>query len=249
MEEKETIQATPESVDQQEGAQAVSPNTAPKAKSKKWLFVGLTLLAIFIAVLGLRLFSILPGRFRPPINPYDYPPLPGDPHYSPSPTPDPTADWNTYKNEEYGFEFKYPNILNKTEAEEELKERNSESLDYEHIFSFYSEIEDEATTPSSPSTRKDVILGGAFAESLEDKTLEQLLQETKNDEYKINVKTINIDGTESIRFNELGMAQTEDVYIPVKNRYLEISFTSFGKDEEFYKEQFDQILSTFKFTE
>lgn len=27
----------------------------------------------------------------------------------PSPTPDPTANWKAYKNENYGFEFKYPN--------------------------------------------------------------------------------------------------------------------------------------------
>ncbi len=31
---------------------------------------------------------------------------------SATPTPDPTADWKTYTNEKYGFEFKYPESIN-----------------------------------------------------------------------------------------------------------------------------------------
>lgn len=37
----------------------------------------------------------------------------------PSPTPDPTANWKTYRNDKYGFEFKYPEDYSLADIKEE----------------------------------------------------------------------------------------------------------------------------------
>jgi len=49
---------------------------------------------------------------------------------SPSATPDPTANWQTYKNEQYGFEVRYPNIYSPTTGPQLNQFQKSEGANY-----------------------------------------------------------------------------------------------------------------------
>lgn len=75
-----------------------TPDKAELKPKKFSLFLGI--LAVFILVLGIVIgykFSQKPAQPTPA------------PEAVATPTPDPTADWKTYTNDQYKFVFKYPN--------------------------------------------------------------------------------------------------------------------------------------------
>ena len=85
------------------GATSATPIPVQPKKSFN-LKVWLPIIVVVVLVGGYFVFDYVKHSFLIP---------PTDSRISPTPTvsstPDPTADWKTYTNSQYGFEFKYPN--------------------------------------------------------------------------------------------------------------------------------------------
>lgn len=75
--------------------------TSPKSKKKLWIV--LIIIVLFLIIVGgASAFFIIQESSQTPT------PTPTPVLQTPTPTSDPTADWQTYTNTEFGFSFKYP---------------------------------------------------------------------------------------------------------------------------------------------
>ena len=161
----------------------------------------------------------------------------------PSVTADPIADWKTYTNTQYGFEVKYPAFLyNKTDPNVFF---NFESTPLKLFLG--------GVSPENAGVEgKDYIINDGyriFATTEEKKNIVIDLTKSIPDSYKST--KINIPGIEAYRIDDLGgVTCGPDVYINtsvISNKYIRLgycAYTNYPIDN-----LFDQILSTFKFTQ
>ncbi len=161
---------------------------------------------------------------------------------------DETADWQTYRNEQYGFEMKYPNnwrfsFLNPgRQTDVSLEER---SIDVE-FFPF-----PESST-SYPSTPPGAALGGiitVFVSPIEHTVYCPVKQ---GDESCINGedRTIIVDGIKGIERKGITTkycppegTEVEEIYLCNLNKFFRLDSVRQGESI------FNQMLSTFKFLE
>jgi len=146
-----------------------------------------------------------------------------------------TSDWQTYRDEEYGFEVKYP---------EDWQEQKSTSDTFELTTEYLPKGGDSAQAFSDRLFIK-------VKDNKEELSLKELVDLNKlNFNYIYGIeKYKQIDGRESFegRVDNMGMSTLYEVLVVIADdKILDVSF------EYFYKEslaRFTQILSTFKFIE
>jgi hypothetical protein len=86
-------------------------NSIPHPKSK---FKIILLIIFLLLIVGGGVYLLGTNKIIL-ISKYFQKPTPTSVPKSPTPTPDPTANWKTYSNKEYGFEIKYPNTWSQKE--------------------------------------------------------------------------------------------------------------------------------------
>ncbi|MFA6973139.1 MAG: PsbP-related protein [Parcubacteria group bacterium] len=142
----------------------------------------------------------------------------------PAPQPaatDETADWQTYRNEKYGFEFQYPRGWN------------------------VKEIQDGVIALSKDNLPKNTI-NINITNNTEGKSLGEITQERiANLQIQKNSTDVFLGGLPAKRVKDNGIVTYNGVYSINKEHiyYLYIS------EESQLNATFNQILSTFKFTE
>ena len=144
---------------------------------------------------------------------------------SPTPTPDPTSTWKTYKNNQYGFEFKYP----------------------EEIFVYQGK-------PQKDSQYWSNKINGTSPFELDEKGVWMNFSVTNLDSAGYDFYKDNVSTSSWIVVDDMPTAYSETAYSYSATRLVgkklyRLSIGAFSDENLLqYKETISQILSTFKFT-
>ena len=136
---------------------------------------------------------------------------------------DDMVSWKTYRNEQYGFEFKYPgdwriDPFSSFGFDEGIAIRSSRSI-----------------SEAYPYEASILIKYGNFETSR--KAFEENILPNLREDIDYQIRDIQFSGKDAISYSDLGVIETEHIVISLGNRLIEITYLS----------DFDQILSTFKF--
>lgn len=199
-------------------------NEIPHPKSKFKLILFIVILLIIVGggayYLGAKQNKLIVGNQQ--TSPTIAPPIPTS-------TPDPTANWKTYKNEKYGFEVKYPNNY--------AISTQSGSFVAPNIISFKPPAEIMFTVDDNPRNLS-------------------LSEWVKSDivihDLSIKWQSIIVGSVESLKSPISGNMDGGVGYsalIPQKNKVYSLLFSTKAPGAEAELKVFDQMLSTFKFTD
>lgn len=158
----------------------------------------------------------------------------------PQKTTDPTADWKTYTNNEYGFSFMYPPYL---------ENKGNISGPYTGVSTAIRSFSDPATM----SEGTDMLFDGYvvyYVSDINALNFETYLQNEKG--AMDNAEYASMTGAKRVSLQNKGVGFVTDTrgyyYFPSNDNKKVVVFGYTQKNQSF-KPVFDQILSTFKFTE
>ena len=168
---------------------------------------------------------------------------------------DETADWETYRNEQYGIEFRYPNdwILDDKEALSISLPDQTKNIIQINVSNGVSGREDESMSPCQPDISSVVYQVGKLRNSQQ--TFEGFVNfQIENPERglppKVKPKLISttVGGHNALKIEgTVNNCDTEFYYIEQRSdHYTTISFIVEKNDDELV---INQILSTFRFLE
>lgn len=179
---------------------------------------------------------------------------------TPTPTPDPTASWKTYTSEKYNYSIKYPQSWEKAENPNEaptvlnflqLKGQDNTELGLNFDAVLLDKTVESMCGPYA--CYPAVQIAAPFTDNSKIKlTLESWLQkyiESKNPNEKFDPNTdfqkITVDNYPTIKFKDSVFISKDDYIYFIS---FEVTNMPYGKPA-YDMTIFDQILSTFKFTQ
>lgn len=149
-----------------------------------------------------------------------------------TPTPDPTADWKTYKNNYWGISFKYPDSIFKPCSNYPINEKSGiqfwgpnfscpDGHDAPYKIAFVGWDLGKYIEPKEPTSIENIVVGGRNAQK----------------------KIYDYTAADGPLFD---LKRSVSVVFTLNNGVIEIEQLGVNTDEQ---KAFDQILSTFKFVE
>jgi len=204
-----------------------------------WLLV---VIVFGILLLGLGGYFIMnQSKLQKPVVQITSTPKP----VSPTQAPDPTANWKTYTSI-YGYEIQYPlgwkvNTTRWVEKGqlEDIQLSLGENEEARIVFRDYSKPAQEG---GPPIYTHELILNKP-KENTSAVSIDEWIKKELGNEFDLSDLTeTKVAGIRSVKRN---WSNVETVYIPYKNRIYSLSYTG-GNNVSL---PFDQILSTFKFTD
>jgi len=237
--------------------QSEIPQTFPASvsnsgwKPKLPLVSVVLLLLVIVGTTGFFLGKSLsqPKTSPPPVSQVSPSPTPTPENPISTPTPDPTANWKTYRNEEYGFEVKYPLDFSVKEeaATTILESKKWNNYQGNHPF---IEISAEKTISSPLEWLDKNQIYGPLIRDTEGKIF--INSGGAGEQVKEPVEPTTIDGKEAWKFYWWGVSGGGD-HVLVKNKSFlyhisrHLAGALENPEETVPKNLFDLILSTFKF--
>jgi len=164
---------------------------------------------------------------------------------------DETADWKTYKNEEYGFEVKYPEDWLKNKVDlfpDYMKEAVISSLSHTFFIPQVKRIPEDVWVSISVSPCKTFFCDPR--EEVEEPYRKTIKQSTIKGQ-SIFVSDNRFEGERDLSYILVNDEKTQQVWLTLSIHHGRQNGIEYLTDEEIQPEleTFNQILSTFKFTE
>lgn len=222
----------PETQPAEQSSQASVPLKPIKAPTKLPIILMTVITLISLVISGY--FGYQNYQLRKQISQVQATPSPTATTPSPTSIPDLTADWETYTSAGDGFIFKYPNSWYVTKIAAATYIGPSKAT--------------EQSIQDSPVS-KYVVVSPSMPEAF---LSQEELEDLEEKGYLIERKNLTIDGQEIIRYHiqdvsRVGVIEYEEiVYIEIPRSYGVWDVRTSNKN---LFENFDQILSTFKFLE
>jgi hypothetical protein len=191
------------------------------------------IIVVLLVVIGIEgVYIAANSTLDPSQNQISPPPI------SPTPFPDqsanPTANWKTYTNNKFNFSFSYPGYW-------ELRDHTSETNQTYQTIVLFSQ---DKSAHDYGFTIDISIWSNPDNLSTEEFVPKHILTSNKNLQYK----DINLNGTIAKQaLNLPNQIDASDIFI--KNGKYIISISGAYADIKAHKDIFDQILSTFTFTD
>lgn len=210
------------------------PQPTPQNKSKTPKTIIYLPIVLFLLIAGFFGYKTSQGNLIKQVQPTPLTLPTVKPQITPLPSPLPEseipADWKTYKNEEYGFEFKYPSKWLYLETPTNIYQTTEEQI----------WLGKSVNPPSGTDAKTDIsiIINKADPSSNWE---EKYFNDYKSERYQlgdIQAKKISGINKESLNNELIVIASTGNFYLQILSNQSEESL-----------KYFDQILATFKFLE
>ena len=164
---------------------------------------------------------------------------------SPQATPDPTADWQTYRNDEYGFEVKYPEGWELNEPTNAtglvvsfLDPETKKGIEKGRIYPSY-----DLSISFWPTINNEFARGGSWSGQREYVDLSDYF--TDESAFKKKIREITIDRNRAFEVSIGGAGLNYGIMLE-RNGIYELSFGTAWDKSQLSASQ-NQILSTFRF--
>jgi len=218
--------------------QQVPVNPVPISKKpNQWTIAAIVL--VVIVIIGSIFTLLLNSQKSSSLPPFSISP-------TLSPITDPTANWKTYKNEEFGFEVRYPADI--FEVQTGQRSLGGIFVNIKEINHLSAATEGMSSSVSITASMEEGITDlDAYLEKIKSENV--FLSETTRGDLISNLQKTIFNGYDAYQFNEsIGISTVEQKILLKSGVAFQISKSLTGTKLVPEGKIHDQILSTFKFT-